>query len=73
MWCSLEVSLKEGVLFFSPYFLFPAGWNSDMMARASAAILGHESVHQEWQSSKTEGILAPEDCGATTPALNCLF
>ena len=46
--CSLEVSLKGGMLLLSPYFLFPAGWNADGMARASAAIVSHVRM-VEWQ------------------------
>lgn len=45
MRCSLEFSLKGGVLRFYPYFLFPAGWNSDRMARAVAATMSHELAH----------------------------
>ena len=32
----------------NPYFLFPAGWNADGMARASAAIVSHVRM-AEWQ------------------------
>lgn len=75
MWYRLEVSLKGACSPF-PHISFPAGWNSDVMARAAAAMLDHESAHEVHLLACTAarpGILATEDYGATIPALNSLF